>query len=41
MSDVPAYEPDACAPLENPSKYDHDPRGAVTYSCTSAEGLKP
>jgi hypothetical protein len=40
-TELPQYEPDACAPLTNPGKYDQDPRGTVTYSCTSAEGFTP
>jgi len=40
-TDVPEYEDDSCGTLTNPSKYDNDDRGNVTYSCTSAEGFKP
>jgi len=40
-TDVPTYEDTACGELQNPSKYDDDPRSAVTWSCTSAEGEYP
>jgi hypothetical protein len=37
VNDIPAYEPDSCAPIENPGKYDTG-KGAATYSCVGGEG---
>ncbi|HEX8246206.1 MAG TPA: hypothetical protein VF541_22030 [Longimicrobium sp.] len=36
--ELPAYEPEACAPITNPGRWDDGPRSSVTYSCVSAEG---
>jgi hypothetical protein len=40
-TDVPAYAPNECAPIQNPGKYDDGPRSSVTYSCVGGQGTLP